>query len=227
MKSTIVFLSAYKRPEYTRMCLERLATAGPYENTQFYLVDDGSNDGTYEFMLKFPHHSYVVHHPEPLGLRNTIIEFFSHVKETQPKYISKVDNDCLVPQNWLNDLIHILEEAQADIISPNVSETNAAYKYGKVKDKRGAFIPSEIVGGVWTMKTDILKDLIFEKTGTSGIRGAFNIINQIVAAKDPVIGWTDTVMFEDIGHLSGTHPLHIKTDEHRVYSAEVGRPIQW
>ena len=77
------------------------------------------------------------------------------------------------------------------------------------------------------MKTDILKGLFFEKTGTRGIRGAFNIINQICADKDPVVGWTDKVVFEDIGHLSGTHPLHIKSEDHRVYSAEVGRPISW
>lgn len=227
MKSKIVFLSCYKRPEYTAICLERLAQAGPYVNTQFYLVDDGSQDGTYEFMKKFPLPSIVVKHEESWGLRNTIIEFFEHVREVCPDYISKIDNDCLVPQGWLDDLIDVMDEAGADIISPNVSETNAAYKYGKMKYKRGAFIPSEIVGGVWTMRPEILSGLIFEKTGTSGIRGAFNIINQICAAKDPVIGWTDTVTFEDVGHLGGTHPLHIKSDEHRIYSAEVGRAIQW
>lgn len=227
MNSRIVFLSAYKRPEYTKMCLERLAQAGPYVNTQFYLVDDGSQDGTYEFMQKFPLPSIVIKHEEPIGLRNTILEFFGHVKDVKPDYISKVDNDCLVPNDWLDKLIEVMEEASAEIVSPNVSETNAAYKYGKMKHKRGAFIPSDIVGGVWTMKASVLDDIIFEKTGTSGIRGAFNIINQICVAKDPVIGWTDAVTFEDIGHLGGTHPLHIKSEEHRVYSAEVGRPIQW
>lgn len=227
MKSTIVFLSAYKRHEYTRMCLERLAYAQTYENVLFYLVDDGSQDGTYEFMKTFPHNSKVVFHEESLGLRNTIIEFFQFVREARPTYISKLDNDCLVPDNWLNDLTRILEEAQADIISPNVSETNAAYKYGVVKNKRGDFIPSKIVGGVWTMKPEMLDGLFFEATGTSGIRGAFNIINQITAAKDPVIGWTDKVTFEDVGHLGGTHPLHIKNEDHRLYSAEVGRPISW
>lgn len=209
------------------MCLERLASAQNYENTQFYLVDDGSQDGTYEFMQKFPHPSVVIHHPESFGLRNTIIEFFQHVREVQPTYISKVDNDCLVPDNWLNDLTRILEEAHADIISPNVSETNAAYKYGVTKNRRGDFIPSKIVGGVWTMKPSMLDGLYFEKTGTNGIRGAFNIINQITAEKDPVIGWTDAVTFEDVGHLGGTHPLHIKSEDHRLYSAEVGRPISW
>lgn len=209
------------------MCLERLAQAGPYVNTQFYLVDDGSQDGTYEFMKKFPLPSIVVKHDESIGLRNTILEFFDHVKDVKPDYISKVDNDCLVPNDWLDKLIEVMEEASAEIVSPNVSETNAAYKYGKMKLKRGAFIPSDIVGGVWTMKASVLDDIIFEKTGTSGIRGAFNIINQICVAKDPVIGWTDAVTFEDIGHLGGTHPLHIKSEEHRVYSAEVGRPIQW
>lgn len=227
MSSKIVFFSAYKRPEYTKMCLDRMAEAGPYENTQFYLVDDGGQDGTYEFMQKFPHPSVVIKHEESWGLRNTIIEFFQHVREVQPTYISKVDNDCLVPNGWLSDLIEVMEGASAEIISPNVSETNAAYKYGMMKNKRGDFIPSKIVGGVWTMKPHVLDGLYFEKTGTNGIRGAFNIINQICADKDPVIGWTDKVTFEDIGHLGGTHPLHIKSEEHRVYSAEVGRPISW
>jgi len=207
--------------------VERLAEAQSYENVHFYLVDDGSNDGTFEFLSKFPHDCYVVRHDESHGLRNTIIEFFEYVREKNPTYITKVDNDCLVPDNWLTNLIEVMEEAKADIISPNVSETNAAYKYGVLKNRRGDFIPSKIVGGVWTMRPLVLEGLFFEKTGTNGIRGAFNILNQIVAAKDPVIGWTDKVTFEDVGHLYGTHPLHIKSEEHRLYSAEVGRPISW
>lgn len=224
---TLVFLSAYKRPEYTKMCLDTLAKAQDYPDTKFYLVDDGSDDGTYEYIQKFPHEKEVIYHPYSIGLRNTIIEFFQYVRATDPTYISKVDNDCLVPDGWLNNLLNIMDQAGADIISPNVSETNAAYKFGKNKFKRGDFIPSDIVGGVWTMKASMINNLIFEESGTSGIRGAFNIINQICTAKDPVIGWTDKVTFQDVGHLSGTHPLHIKSEDHRVYSAEVGRPIQW
>jgi len=90
------------------------------------------------------------------------------------------------------------------------------------------FLPSTIVGGVWTMKREMIEDVFFEPIETcKGIKGAFPIINQIANIKKPRIGWTDRVVFDDIGYWGGTHPDHIKSKEHELYSAEIGRPIAW
>jgi glycosyltransferase involved in cell wall biosynthesis len=231
MKSVAVLVPCYKRPEYTKLCLEAIKLAQDYgSRVYFYIVDDGSNDGTREIIEQSGISAHFVFQ-ENKGLRKVIIDFISWVKDLDKEfgidYISKVDSDCIVSKNWMNDLLSILETSNADIISPNVTPSNAAFKHGDLSRKEGDFIPSEIVGGVWTMKKNMIDGIYFEQVDVSGITGAFHILNQIVIEKDPKIGWTDKVTFEDIGHWSGHHPLHIKSIEHAVYSAEVGRPIAW
>lgn len=227
-KKIAVLIPCYKRPEYTKLCLDSVVAAQLYpESVDFYLVDDGSRDGTVNILNEAKLNSYVTVRDSNRGLRHTIMDFFEQVQERGYDYIAKIDSDCTVPANWLNDLVDILEEAGADVISPNVSETNAAHKYGAIQKRKGRFIPSQIVGGLWFMRTDMIKDIYFERVPTSGIRAAFHIINQIVVEKEPVIGWTDAVTYGDIGHWSGTHPDHIKSIGHAIYSTEVGRPIAW
>lgn len=225
MEKVAIIVPAYKRPEYTKLCLESVYGAQDYGNSSFYLVDEGENEAVIRDFAR-PCDTVVLH-SEPHGLRNTIIEFIQWVLDRDFTVISKIDNDCLVPKNWLSDMLEVMNKSGCDILSPNTSETNAAYKYGAFHKRVGDFIPSQIVGGLWTMRRSMIEEIYFEKTGTSGIRGAFHIINQIVHEKEPKIGWTDRVTFEDVGYWSGSHPMHIKSEGHALYSAEVGRPIAW
>lgn len=166
-----------------------------------------------------------------LGLRNTIIKFFDRVKKTEKYYgkfefIGKMDNDCCVPKNWLNDIIKVFQETDVDILSPNVFPSNAAFKYGK-EVKGLPYMPAEIVGGLWFMKASLIEDIYFEKHETNGLIGAIPILRQIVDQKEPKIGWVPNVVVQDIGHWGGEHPEHIKSREHEEYSLEVGRNIAW
>lgn len=224
---TAVIIPAYKRPEYTKECLNTLFWAQDYDNVIFYFIDDGGNKEIFE-QFKRPQDILIVH-DHPRGLRNSIIEFFTWVKENDIEFISKVDNDCLVPKNWLNDLIKILESTKVDILSPNVSETQAAYKYGRDDTYGLGYRPSSFVGGLWTMRRKLIDSIFFEEADTTGIRGAFSLLHQIIRMNEPQprIGWTEKVCFEDLGHWGGTHEKHIKSEEHLAYSAEVGRPVGW
>jgi GT2 family glycosyltransferase len=224
---TAVLVPCYKRPEYTRLCINSIEMAQGYTDTVFYLIDDGSQDGTFEILSEAYLPKVVIKLEENIGLRNCIIEFFKDVLEKDFTHIAKIDNDCTVPRYWLADLAKILEDAKADIISPNVSETNAAHKYGVLNIREEDFIPSKIVGGLWFMKKEMIKDIYFESFSSTGIRAAFNIITQIVAHKNPKIGWTDKVTYQDIGFWSGSHPKHIKSEDHANYSREIGRRIAW
>lgn len=223
-----VLIPCYKRPEYTELCIKSVEEAQGYSNVDFYLVDDGSNDRTSEILQgsSLPN-KIVTIHAESVGLRNTIIEFFEQVSRGGYDYITKIDNDCLVPKYWLSDLLAIIQDAKADVLSPNVSETNAARKYGAVHLRDGKFIPSQIVGGLWFMRANMIQDIYFEPCGKGGIYAAFNIIKQIVVEKEPKIGWTDDVTYEDVGYWTGSNAKHIKTVDHAIYSKEIGRPIAW
>lgn len=257
-----VLVPCYKRPEYTKKCIEAIIKAQEtYPNVVFFLCDDysdplpqdyGINDiknlsktlpTHYELGKLFLHFNnqgwkdeigkvYLMHNlKENIGLRNTIIRFFERVKDWGEFYgkfdfIAKMDNDCAVPKNWLNDLLKVFETTDVDILSPNVSPSNAAFVHGKQVPGL-PYMPSELVGGLWMMKTSLIKDMTFEKHPTEGLMGAISILKQICTENDVKIGWAPNVVIQDMGHWSGQHPEHIKTVEHEAYSNEVGREIAW
>ena len=217
-----VLVPCFQRPEYTAMCIKALEEAQPYDNVLFHLWDDGSNDNTEEILRQSSLNKRVVVNPENMGLRNVLINF---IELSSADFICVVGNDCLMPKNWMNDILHVFENSDADILSPNVLPSNAAFKFGE--DKGLLYRPSEIIGGLWFMKRSMLDGMEFTRYKIQGIKGAFEILNQIILDKEPKIGWVPNVTVEDIGHWSGEHPLHIKSDEHREYSANIGRRVSW
>lgn len=198
-------MSHYHRPEYTKKCIDALNTAQIYENVDFYIVEDAIPN---------------------TGLRNRIIDFFESIEGKEYDFIAKMDNDCLVPKNWLNDILAVFAKSDADILSPNVMPSNAAFTYGKYDNGQG-YRPSEIVGGLWFMKYSLIKDMYFERHELRGLTGAVPLLRQIVTEKEPKIGWVPDVIVEDMGHWSGQHSGCIKSKEHYEYSKEVGRAVAW
>jgi len=216
----------YKRPEYAVKCIKALEEAQEYKNTHFVLIDDGSNDGTDKILngSKLPNKTIGIH-KENKGLRNTLIEFIAWAKFKDFDIMGVIGNDCLVPKNWLNDLLDIFEKSDVEILSPNVFPSNAAFKHGK--EQGLPYMPSKIVGGLWFMYMDLVKDIVFKRHDIKGITGAFNILKQILIEKDPKVGWASKVVVQDIGHWSGLHSQHIKSQKHFDYYQEVGRGVDW
>lgn len=227
-KGTVVIIPCYRRIEYTSKCLASILHAQTYkDDVCFYLVDDGSNDGTSDlFAASDLPNKHIVTHKENQGLRSTLIDAFKFAQSFE--FMVKMDNDCKVPKNWLNDIEGFLKSGWVDIVSPNVNPSNAAYTYGhKEETDEHGLRRSKIVGGLWAMRTELLDDITFEKHEVNGIKGAFHLLNQIILEKEPRVGWLSDVTVEDMGHHSGDHPENIQSEEHRAYSAEVGRNIQW
>lgn len=223
MPSVAVLVPCFKRPEYTEKCIKSLEDAQEYKDVTFFLVDDGSNDGTERILNESNLNKILFIRYENQGLRSTIIHFFDTVKDSFD-FIAKIDNDCTVPKNWLKDMLDIFHKSDVDILSPNVVPSNAAYKYGSDGEH---YRPSEFVGGLWMMKSKLIQDVFFEPIVANGIRGAFHLLNQIILEKEPVVGWAHKVDVQDIGHWSGKHPDHIKSKDHEEYSINVGRRVIW
>jgi glycosyltransferase involved in cell wall biosynthesis len=221
-----VLVPCFRRPEYTAQCIKALEEAQEYPNTFFHLWDDCSEDGTAEILTSSTLNNRVVVNDENRGLRNILINFLEIVgKDTE--FITVVGNDCLMPKNWMNDILAVFAKTDADILSPDVSPSHAALKLGRPDDGRG-YMPSDYVGGLWFMKRHLIDGMTFERyPNLRGINGAFEILNQIILEKEPKIGWLPSVVVEDMGHWSGTHPLCIKTQEHKEYYQQVGRRTSW
>lgn len=224
---TAILLPAYKRPEYTQKCVRALEDAQEYPETLFMLVDDGSNDATAEIFVKSELPKNVVIHYENRGLRNVLIDFIEWVRLGDFELLGVIGNDCVVPKDWLTTIERHFRITTADILSPNVFPSNAAFKFGKEDTEGLGYRPSKIVGGLWYMRRDMIEGISFDRFEVRGIKGAFNILDRIIIEKDPKIGWVTDVVVQDLGHWSGQHPEHIKSEPHRQYYEEVGRRIVW
>lgn len=219
-------VTCYKRPEYTYQCVKALEEAQDYKDTLFHLWDDGSNDGTDEILNDSKLNKRVVIGKDNRGLRNILIDFLE-LTSSQSKYICVVGNDCLMPKNWMNDILEVFNKSDADILSPDVFPSHAALRLGKPDTEGLGYMPSDYVGGLWFMKRSMIDGMKFERYNVVGINGAFEILNQIILDKEPKIGWVPNVVVQDIGHWSGKHPLCIKSDEHRDYYSEINRKVSW
>lgn len=200
------FLSHFKRPEYLEYALKSLEQYTEKDNIHFYIVED-DNPNT--------------------GLRNRIIDFFEAIKDKDYDILIKGDADCIFPPNYIHDMARKLIETGADILSPNVTPSNAAFTQGTDDVNKKGYRPTEVIGGLWCMKASLIKDMFFERVGTIGLTGAVTILKQIAIEKDPVMGWLTDITVDDVGHWAGKHPLHIKTKDHEFYSKTVGRQIGW
>jgi glycosyltransferase involved in cell wall biosynthesis len=221
-----ILCPCFKRPEYTYQCIKALEEAQTYDNTLFHLWDDCSCDGTDRILQASSLNKRVVVNEENRGLRNILINFLEMVgKDTE--FITVVGNDCLMPKNWMNDMLAVFSKSDADILSPDVNPSHAALKLGRPDEGQG-YMPSDYVGGLWFMKRSMIDGMEFTRyPNLKGINGAFEILKQIIIDKEPKIGWVPSVVVEDIGHWSGTHPLCIKTQEHKDYYAQVNRRTSW
>ena len=220
-------MPCYKRPEYTKLCIKALEEAQAYPRTAFYLVDDGSEDGTREILEKSTLPKRVTINKENKGLRDTVIDFFETVRDKDYDFIAIVGNDVLMPKDWVKKMIDKFEVTDADVLSPNYMPSNPAYAFGQTDDKGLGYRPEKMIVGLWFMKIEMIKDLIFERFHLWGIKGSKQLLTQIKLDKDPKIGWNTDVMAQDLGHWSGKHPDHIKTMEHLEYYNEVGRNLSY
>lgn len=230
MRKIAVIIPCYKRPEYTEKCIKAIEAAQSYPDADFYLVDDCSEDLTGKILqrAKLENKCFWSNNKNK-GLRGVLLSFFKIIIANPGyEYIVKMDSDCLVPKNWLNDIVAFLDSGWVDIVSPNVMPSDAAMKHGRDEepDKPG-LRPSAIVGGLWAMRASLLEGIQFEDIAANGLTGAFSLLNQIILEKEPRVGWLPGVEVQDMGHWSGQHPEHIKSEEHREYSVEVGRRVAW
>lgn len=190
---------------------------------QVVMVDDGNTKEYLEkcinpFLGDYSNFTVQCIHQPHKGLRAAIL---LGLRACTGRYIQKNDNDCLLPVGWFTFATKILEEI--DAISPAVSQSNAKNLLLE-KDKR-PYRPASFLGGVWLTKASkIAPAKSFTSAGGNGIWGG-NILTECRTIK--TFGWATGFVAQDIGYQKGTHKFHIKSEEHRKYSREVGRKVDW
>jgi glycosyltransferase involved in cell wall biosynthesis len=113
---TIIYLT-HNRLEMTKTTLPRLLESSPDVDFKVQIHDNGSSDGTPEFLksLDHPRISTIEFSPTNLGIAPVTNKFW---KTCQSQYLGKIDNDISVPEDWAHLIMERQLNAQEDNVGP-------------------------------------------------------------------------------------------------------------
>lgn len=102
---------AKNRLEFTRESFSMLVANTDWDLVQeFHVFDDGSTDGTVEYLNDVCSSQRSV----DVNLTRTdhnspVLSFNTFVRETSSEFVVKIDNDCGLPKHWLSICLQIFE----------------------------------------------------------------------------------------------------------------------
>ena len=179
-----VIVPCYNREKYIRKCLDSLIMQDyPFSDVEIILVDDASTDHTVdilkEYESKYPENILIVTNESNCGyagkMRNVGMEYATG------DYITFVDSDDWVSEDYLSSLYNRIVETEADAVaaslvivgddgkelSSHVRE-NSVYEVTRTNDLRGLLIAEEQYAGVCgkIYRTDFLRqnNIMFSET---------------------------------------------------------------
>lgn len=87
-------------------CLDSLALQR-YQNREVVIVDNGSHDGSVEFLKKNYPYVRLVIFPQNTGFSYAVN---AGIKEAKGEFVALLNNDTIVDENWLSELVKALQE---------------------------------------------------------------------------------------------------------------------
>lgn len=112
----IVFLT-FNRLDLNKQSLPALLESDPDIDYKVHICDNGSTDGTVEWLKELDHPKIgdITFNDTNLGISPVTNRFW---KKTNATYIGKIDNDIIVPKNWIKEVMLRQQDAQRDLMGP-------------------------------------------------------------------------------------------------------------
>lgn len=117
-----IVMPVFNQLHFTKICVESLMTTLP-EKTEIIIVDNGSSDGTAEYLSAYPNIIKITNSVN-LGCATA---WNQGVAASRAQWIAILNNDIILAANWLEGLLDFAEGKDAAIVSPAVRE--GAYNY--------------------------------------------------------------------------------------------------
>lgn len=168
-----ILMITFNRPFYTKLSLERLCNTAP-ENARITVWDNASSPETVEIIKTFEKHSRIeriIYNQKNDKLWSPTNWFWMNSEDAD--LIGKVDDDCLVPENWCETLQRCHSDIpDAGIVScwhylpEDFSEKDANKKiqsFGNHKIMRNCWVG----GSGYLMKKAVIKKIGYLKRGES------------------------------------------------------------
>lgn len=123
---SVLFIT-YNRLEYTKVALNALVQS---DAGCVIVIDNGSTDGTVEFLRELPlTRRLQVHYNETnLGIAHAMNQFLQLTEGED--YVGKVDNDTVVPADWVRPLVKKCNDLAIDIIQARHPISDPVYAGG-------------------------------------------------------------------------------------------------
>ncbi len=222
-----VLMITYNRPEYTRLSLERLLESADAD-TRVWLWHNGTDEETLAVVreqLEHPSVHKFHHSPENVKLRdptNWILQ------EGNSEYVSKVDDDCLVPEGWI-DVLTRAHEAEPSFgalgcwrfMPEDYDEASAARKIREFRGGNRVMCHPWVEGSGFLLKRECVDKVGLLTPRESGITGY--LIR--VALKGWVNGWYFPFLWQE--HMDDPRAPHtlLKTDADFLKYAPLSAPL--
>lgn len=125
MKKVSVIIPIYNAEKYLNECLDSILSQ-TYNNLEILAIDDGSEDTTASLIKSFADQDerIVAYYNDNHGVSYT--RNFG-LKHCTGEYVTFVDSDDIVSQDFIEQMVHDLEESKADIAVTNVTK-NSVFK---------------------------------------------------------------------------------------------------
>jgi len=184
MKASIV-VATYNRKDKLKKCLNALENQTyPKEDYEIIIVDDGSTDGTYEFLKEKQKEIknlriFRQNNKGPAAARNL------GVKNAKGEIIFFTDDDVIVPNNWIEEFLKVFE------------------KYPEVV----------AVGGYIEASEEMIKKNIFAKYESYMSRLVYNMPNELYVGGFETFGVVTCnaaykkKVIEEVGYFDETFPV--------------------
>jgi len=209
-----ILMITYNRPSYTELSLKTLCENIP-ESAKIVIWDNASEEPTRSVVKKYENHPRVeriIFNSTNEKLRRPTNWFFGNYRDAD--FLSKVDDDCLVPVRWCE----ILQQAHIDIPRAGIlgcwrffpedfNEEVASkkiFRYGNHQVMRNCWIE----GSGYMMKRDVLDEIGLLREGES-----FTTYCIRAAAKGFINGWYYPFLFQE--HMDDPRAEHtgIRSEE--------------
>ncbi|MEA3224256.1 MAG: glycosyltransferase, partial [Thermodesulfobacteriota bacterium] len=101
-----IIIPAFNQAEYTKQCLEALIENTPDDLYEMIIVDNGSTDGTKEFLKCLEGDVKIITNKENLGFAKACNQ---GVEVASSRYLVFLNNDTLPQKGWLEELIKVAD----------------------------------------------------------------------------------------------------------------------
>ena len=128
-----VIIPAHNNVGYTKKCIDSIFENTHFPNYRITIVDNGSIDGTVEYLKSLERRAQVIYNQENLGFANACN---IGAKEAKGDYLVFLNNDTEVKEGWLTELVKSATEPEVALVGGKLLYPDGTVQHaGVVFDK--------------------------------------------------------------------------------------------